>query len=568
MAETPDTRSIDSLRSSLSHTGALLRRKVEELSLIRELGDAATHIGNGEHLGAAVAHAVQDFLKVDACAVLTASDDGWSHLGGCALDPVATDPRHVAEGLLEEAGASVGGIAFSRTDQGVPPQLALEMKQGRRRVGALVLTDDDVGRLHHDHKELLAIVAAQVANLLAVTQLFARTADANRYLEAELERRSRLLRAAQETLHQKEKLASLGQLLTGVSHEVNNRLVPILGYAQLLKDLDLPPDAARAVASIENAALGSRQIVKDLLAFGRPEQPQLAPVRLTDVLREVAAGFAVEDPPVHVRVLVDGDPPPVLVDAHQVEQVFQNLIRNAAEAVEGRPDGTVRVTVQGAQARVTVSVEDNGRGMPDEIRRRVFEPFFTTKNVGKGTGLGLSLSYGLVQANGGEIEVESREGVGTRFWVSFPVPTGALRAEPAAGESAQASHDVHHDMPLNCSRILVIEDESEVSEFLLQALGPGCEVTVAGDTTAARRALKGGSFDVVLLDLRLDRDDGMRFFEWVRTAAPELAPHVVFMTGDAQNPEAGRFLATQPNPRLYKPFTIDELSETLRRAAA
>jgi len=563
-----------SLRSALTHTASLLREKVAELSLVRELAECAAHIENREHLGTAIAHAIQGALQVDACTLFVRETGGesgarWSCLAGCGVDPNGPDPRHVADGLLDLAASAVGGTAFSGKGSGTVPQLALELRQNRQVIGALVLTDDDVAEVHQRVPELLSIVAAQAATLLSAALLFARIADTNRYLEAELERRSRLLKNAQESLHQKEKLASLGQLLTGVSHEVNNRLVPILGYAQLLKGLDLPDKAGKAAASIETAALGCRQVVEDLLAFGWPEKPRQAPAELPGLLREITRAFRQGEAPASLQLLVEGEPPNVLVDGHQIGQVFQNLIRNAVEAVEGKADGHVRVTVHGAQNRVVVRVEDNGRGMPEEVRRRVFEPFFTTKTVGEGTGLGLSLAYGLVQANGGEIEAESRQGIGSRFTVSFPACAPAEAEDPDGGtpHPHEASHEVLETNHITSQNILVVEEETRVREFLVHALGTDHQVTTAANTASARRALQEGTFDVVLLDLRLDEGGGIRLFEWVRSATPDMAARVVFMTGDSRDPEAGRFLASQPNPHLVKPFTIDELSQTVRRAA-
>jgi signal transduction histidine kinase/ActR/RegA family two-component response regulator len=567
MTDARHSESGGSLKAALTHTASLLREKVAELSLVRELAECAAHIENREHLGTAIAHAIQGALQVDACALFVRDGGSWSCLGGCGVAPDGPDPRHAAEGLLDLAASAVGGTAFS--GNGSTPQLALELRQNRQVIGALVLTDDDVAEVHRRVPELLSIVAAQAATLLSAALLFARIADSNRYLEAELERRSRLLKNAQESLHQKEKLASLGQLLTGVSHEVNNRLVPILGYAQLLKGLELPEMGAKAAASIETAALGCRQVVEDLLAFGWPEKPRQAPAELPGLLREITRAFRQGESPASLQLLVEGEPPPVRVDAHQVGQVFQNVIRNAVEAVEGKADGHVRVTVSVAQNRVVVRVEDNGRGMPEEVRRRVFEPFFTTKTVGEGTGLGLSLAYGLVQANGGEIEAESRQGIGSRFTVSFPAcaPAEAEGPDGEATDPHEASHEFLNHNKLISQNILVIEEETQVREFLVHALGADHQVTTAPDTASARQALQGNTFDVVLLDLRLDEGGGIRLFEWVRSATPDMADRVVFMTGDSRDPEAGRFLASQPNPHLVKPFTIDELSATVRRAA-
>jgi CheY-like chemotaxis protein len=178
-----------------------------------------------------------------------------------------------------------------------------------------------------------------------------------------------------------------------------------------------------------------------------------------------------------------------------------------------------------------------------------------------------------VQANGGQIEVESREGVGSRFTVSFPsARPGTPVPAPAPGdqghaEDSQASDDVSFDNTSIKRRVLVVDDEDAVREFLVQALESRYEVTAAADAAQARAAMEHGGFDVVLLDLRLPDDGGPRLIEWVRARVPAAVPRVVFMTGDTHDPEAARFLAGQPNQSLSKPFTIEELTRTLERAA-
>ncbi len=236
------------------------------------------------------------------------------------------------------------------------------------------------------------------------------------------------LRETQLQLLQSEKMASLGKLSAGVAHEINNPLGGILIFSKMLIE-DLPPEDPRKedLERICGEATRCKEIVKGLLEFARQTSYKTEP---TDLNRALVQGVSLLENQAlfhNIQIIKNLDPnlPPIMANAGQLNQVFMNIILNAAEAMQGQ--GTLRVNTRLGPERDTVILEfaDTGCGIKEEYLTRIFDPFFTTKEVGKGTGLGLSMSYGIVQKHRGRIWVKSREREGTTFSIELPV-----RGEP------------------------------------------------------------------------------------------------------------------------------------------
>ncbi len=234
----------------------------------------------------------------------------------------------------------------------------------------------------------------------------------------------RKLQETQLQLLQSEKLASLGKLAAGVAHEINNPLGGILIFSKMLLE-DLPPDDSRRedLLRISDEASRCKEIVKGLLEFARQTSYKMEP---TDLNRALIQGiFLLENQALfhNIRIIKELDPnlPSIMANASQLNQVFMNIILNAAEAMEGQ--GTLTVTTGLGAEKNTVLVEfiDTGCGIKEEHLTRIFDPFFTTKEVGKGTGLGLSMCYGIVEKHHGRIGVKSKEGEGSTFTIELPI---------------------------------------------------------------------------------------------------------------------------------------------------
>ena len=267
--------------------------------------------------------------------------------------------------------------------------------------------------------------------------LAGRQGEMNRILEGqarELRERSEAL--AKEVAERKQieaqmimtdRLASIGELVSGVAHEVNNPLTGVIGISQLMLQKDLPDDVREDIAAVLSEAERAARVVRDLLTFARKHPPANLPSHVNDIIEDTLRLRAYEQKRHGVEVVRNLDPalPKVMVDYHQMQQVFFNIIINAEYfMVQHHNRGTLTITTERADGHIRTLFADDGPGIPEPNLPRVFEPFFTTKEVGKGTGLGLSICHGIVSAQGGRIYVQSRPGKGATFVVELPLSTG------------------------------------------------------------------------------------------------------------------------------------------------
>ena len=233
-----------------------------------------------------------------------------------------------------------------------------------------------------------------------------------------------------------EKMAAVGQLVSGVAHEVNNPLTAILGFADLLmEDAELPDTARKDLRVILQEAQRTKQIVQNLLSFARQMPPQRNALQLNSILRRTIQlrSYDFNSHGIEIIEHLDESLPEVIGDAHQLQQVFLNILNNAYDAVHevGRP-ARIEITSISRDEFVEVSFSDNGKGITHSDK--IFDPFFTTKEVGKGTGLGLSICYGIVKEHGGEISCHNNiAGQGATFTVRLPAPSHTASLGVAAG---------------------------------------------------------------------------------------------------------------------------------------
>ena len=350
-------------------------------------------------------------------------------------------------------------------------------------------------------------------------------------------------------LLQAEKMAALGQTISGVAHELNNPLATILTWAERLSPRQLGRDHARA-ASRRSSSESERaaRIVRNLLTFARKRHTTRTMVDLNQVVRETLALRSYEQRVTNITVIdaLAAGLPQVFADPHQVQQVLLNLVINAEQAMlsaNGRGTLVVRTWHDADRDTVVLEINDDGPGVPEEVQPKIFDPFFTTKEVGKGTGLGLTVAYAIVQEHGGRIRVESTAGAGApRSSSSCRPATRRWCGRPSA--TAEAIKDV---VPQG-ARVLVVEDEPALAAAVVEALADaGFSVDRAGDGEEAlarvRRArLRPGG---------LRPQDAARgrqtFYRAIAATKPALARRVIFVT------------ATSPAPRR---------SVSSRRAAA
>jgi signal transduction histidine kinase len=230
----------------------------------------------------------------------------------------------------------------------------------------------------------------------------------------------------QEQLRHADRLATIGQLAAGVAHELNEPLGGILGFAQLAsKHPDLPAQAGNDLKKIEAASLHAREVVKKLMIFARQTPPSLKRVDLSELVEEGLYFLESRCAKAGIELVrnLSADLPRIVVDPSQIHQVLINLVVNSVQAMES--GGKLTVETGCDQDSILLTVADTGCGMPDEVAEKIFVPFFTTKDVGEGTGLGLPVVHGIVTSHGGEIDVESWPGQGTRFVIRLPASSPA-----------------------------------------------------------------------------------------------------------------------------------------------
>jgi|Deesub1362B_J571_1020462.scaffolds.fasta_scaffold00868_12 PAS domain S-box-containing protein len=227
----------------------------------------------------------------------------------------------------------------------------------------------------------------------------------------------------EQQLIQSEKLSAVGKLAAGIAHEVATPLTSVSSLAQLLHELTNDPDFKEKLKLIQNETERIARTVRELVNFSRPIDHDIAAVSLNEVVRDAAriVRFDRRIKRKRLKLELEPDLPNLRASYDRLLQVVINLLLNAADALEKRPDGQIWVRTRYANGAVQLEVEDNGEGIPPENISRIFEPFFTTKKEGKGTGLGLWVCYNIVKGYAGEIEVESRPGKGSRFVVTLPV---------------------------------------------------------------------------------------------------------------------------------------------------
>ncbi len=243
-------------------------------------------------------------------------------------------------------------------------------------------------------------------------------------LERKVEERTKELTKMQASLIQSEKLASLGKLSAGVAHEINNPLGGILIYSHLLLE-DTPKDNPHYsnLKKIIKETSRCKDIVKGLLEFARPRDPEMSPLDINAVVEKSL--YIIEDQAMFQNIIIERhlatDLPLIVGDGSQLQQVFMNIILNAAEAMDNDGTLTLRTELNSDERYIDIRFSDTGHGIPEEEIKRLFEPFFSTKEVGKGTGLGLAISYSIIRKHGGTIEVRSQAGEGATFAVKLPI---------------------------------------------------------------------------------------------------------------------------------------------------
>lgn len=553
-----------------------LKQRTEQQELLTRLVHLATQRLDIDNISRAVVRELSEVMRETALFVFVA-DDGNNMILNAAND--------IGYEFLNQVGVSIGA-SFTKSQ--------IDLTEGELG-GSNLFRAGDISQVNHPLLQLLAskgfrslLLAKMVWRgewIGAITALrkqsdaftedeisFFRTvadhlavAFHNACLFKQLQQTAEELRQTRAALIRQERLQALGQMASGVAHDINNALVPILTFAELLEGMrdeslqEVIKHVKRAVDDIVNT-------VQRLRIFYRPKGPaeEFEPVNLNEVVQHVLSmtkprwydmpqreGITVE-----VELDLDETLPTISGNESELRQALINLLFNAVDAIvaKGEKLGVIRIRTRRHEDWVILEIVDTGVGMDEETKYRCFEPFFTKKGETK-SGLGLSMVYGIVQRHEGKIEVESELGQGTLFRIWFPIAkeTAALVKQPEESTTEIPS-----------LRVLVIDDDQRVQEALsamLNHLGHQVVVTGSGDEGISmfEEAVKSGTpFDLVVTDLGMPKVSGAEVVQKVKEISPNTPVIVITGWGSEQRPASADYA-------LGKPVRLSVLKEAIAK---
>ena len=378
-------------------------------------------------------------------------------------------------------------------------------------------------------------------------------------------------RQIESRLFHSERLAMLGQMVSGVAHELNNALTSIFGYAQLVQKRTRGLEWESEAGHILEEGARARRIVRNLLLFARGRNERAA-VNLNEIVERTVEIRAHELRLQNIAVVLDLNDqlPDALADGAQIQQGLLNLIVNAEQAIrQTKESGYIWIRTRRVSTdRIALEVADDGPGIPPEVVLRIFDPFFTTKPAGVGTGLGLSILYGIIHQHGGEVSVEKRLGGGAMFTVELPTAASAETDE--AGPyliRGSIEESLTGRERARGSRILVVEDEPTVAQLIADVLSEeGHVVDRILDSREGLGMVRARRYDLVICDLRMPHLDGRAFYRQLAQDENPLQHRLIFVTGDILAPRTVDFLRRCGLPYLAKPFLVEELKDIVARS--
>jgi len=465
---------------------------------------------------------------------------------GLVVDDAPQDPRFYA---IQQNGLSIRAL------------LAVPLQSSSSIIGILQFVDDRVGRFTEVDLKLVESLAVTVVNTIE-----------NARLHQNLQTQYQKLKDTQAQLIQSEKLAAIGELISGIAHELNNPLASIILYAQLMEAKGVDDTVHRELKQIITQSRRANNVVHGLLDFARQRSSERTPTQINDVLKNTVDLLAYELRTHNIKVETNFSTavPATLADGHQLQQVFVNLINNALQAMDDGKEGEMTITTKYSVSRlvepnneksILIIIQDDGPGIAKENAARIFDPFFTTKSKGKGTGLGLAVCHGIITDHQGDIWMESEQGRGAAFFIELPI----IKIEEDIIADAVGKTAVSSDVKKGSKkRILVVDDEASILMIMTRILQrKGFVVDGAESGEAALGRLQQENYDLVISDLRMPEMSGQMFYHQTIEKYPEYIARFVFTTGDAIDSDLQEFLKTNNAVALEKPFDMVALIQVV-----
>jgi PAS domain S-box-containing protein len=372
----------------------------------------------------------------------------------------------------------------------------------------------------------------------------------------------------EQQLRQAEKLSSMGQMISGVAHELNNPLAVIGGYLEVILASHTLQDKTRQdLAKVAHESSRATRLVRNFLAFARSQPAHRQMASINDLITGVVElrKFDLSLANVKIEAVLDQILPATSIEPDQIQQVLIILINNAMQAMSGTPEPRrIRLSTTLKEGIIRITLEDNGPGVPSEVESRIFEPFFTTKEVGVGTGLGLSIAHGIMTEHGGHIRYERAALGGAAFVLELPIVSVEVPRDGTQVMGAAASS--FSQAAPRSEKILVVDDEKSIVEMLGEMLGLlGYTPSLCNSASEGLRKIGETQFDLVLSDLRMPEIDGPQFYRRAMELDSRLERRFIFLTGDTVNEETKSFLRSTGQPFLAKPFRLASIEEVTRQ---
>ena len=376
-------------------------------------------------------------------------------------------------------------------------------------------------------------------------------------------------RRTQTQLQQAEKLAAMGQLVSGVAHEINNPAAIISGFAQTLLLDQLTPDQRETIQMMYDEATRIGRITSNLLAFARAGSKERTLVDLNEIVKRTYAlrSYHLTTLNITVNLELDESYPRAWANGSEMQQMLLNLLINAEQALTAATaKRAITIRTSTTEDGIRLQVADTGPGIDPDIQVKIFDPFFTTKPEGTGTGLGLSICYGIVHDHGGRIWLDSEPGHGAVFTVELPRDARTRQRLTPTGTPAPAAAAPAADGRLS---VLLIDDEEGLRRAVLSFLKRrGMYAVAVGDGADALKALRRERFDVIVSDVRMPGMGGAEFLERLRRDFPAMVPRLVFTTGDTFAADTSSLLRDSGVPSLVKPYDFAKLETVLHEIVA
>jgi PAS domain S-box-containing protein len=506
-----------------------IRRRNRELLVLNSIGQTLTESMDLTDSLRRTLTQLSELFGLDTSSLFLFDESGTKLRRAAAVGQRSEYARHlpaveIQPELLEHIKAvhatflSAHGLALPQifrealAKEGIVSSYVVVLWSKGRPLGGLVVGSRTPREFSPADVNLLIAVGSQISNATERALLYEESRQAYQNL-----------RRTQEQLLNSEKMAAVGQLISGVAHELNNPLTAILGYSQLLSASgQMGPQGIEYSEKLYKQAQRTHRIVQNLLSFARQHKPERSPTMINHILEDTLAlrDYDLRMSNIRVHLNLALDLPVMSADAHQLQQVFLNMVNNAVDAIlESSANGDLWVTTRSDKTRIFVEFTDSGPGVQEASR--VFDPFYTTKPVGKGTGLGLSICYGIVTEHGGTISVRNLPHRGASFTIELPLD-GTPRSQ--AGNSLTESAE-------RTGLILCIDSDHAVLQTLSGILvGHEFEVHMAKNGDQLNDLIDKYDFDVILADCDLaDAHLTTSFFHWIIEHRPAFSQRVIRM---------------------------------------